>query len=254
MAYEKELKVAKEIAVKAGKIMLDYFDAEQGLEHKDDLSEVTMADTKINKLVIEELSKKFNDGIIGEEESTADFGNGRKWFCDPIDGTRSFVIGIPVAMFSLGLVVDGSPVLGIAYDPFQQKMFWAIKNEGSFCNDNRLQVSKHKLANNYIMLSSNPEKLINKSGMINKLINAAAKLDSAKAAVFNSCLVAQGRVAGYLGANLHPHDIAAIHVIIEEAGGRVTSYDGKVLDYTKPFRGAIISNGVVHDNLVNYAE
>ncbi|HEX5456427.1 MAG TPA: hypothetical protein VFW77_03620, partial [Candidatus Saccharimonadales bacterium] len=73
MNYQKELRVAKDIALKSGSIMLEYFDGEQGLEHKEEITgatEVTIADKKINSLVIKELSKHFDDGIVGEEEST----------------------------------------------------------------------------------------------------------------------------------------------------------------------------------------
>src|SRR5437868_351607 len=105
MNYSKELNAANEIAFKAGKIMLEYFDGDQQVDTKSDNSPVTIADKLINSMVIEELAKHFpEDGVIGEEESTTDYGPGRKWFCDPIDGTIGYIWGTPTSMFSLALV------------------------------------------------------------------------------------------------------------------------------------------------------
>ncbi|HEX5455934.1 MAG TPA: inositol monophosphatase, partial [Candidatus Saccharimonadales bacterium] len=225
----------------------------QGLEHKEEITgatEVTIADKKINSLVIKELSKHFDDGIVGEEESTDSYGMGRRWICDPIDGTKAFVIGAPTAMFSLGLAVDGIPVLGMAYDPFLDRMYWAVKDRGSYCNGRRLNVSDKNLPGGYIMMHSDPTKIVKDTELINNLVKAGANLDALYGAVYKSCLVAQGRVSGYIEKEVNPHDIAATHIIVEEAGGKVTGYDGKKLDYSKPFRGAILSNGLVHEALV----
>ncbi len=106
--YTQELDVAKKISKQSGTIMLEYFDGDQQRKMKQDGSPVTVADTAINAMVIAELSKAFpGDIVIGEEESTGGYGLGRRWFCDPIDGTKAFTWGVPTAMFSLGLVVDG---------------------------------------------------------------------------------------------------------------------------------------------------
>lgn len=249
--FEDELKVAKDIARKAGDIIMEYFDGDQELAHKADGSVVTIADTKVNSMVIDELNKHFDDGIIGEEESTADFGSGRKWFCDPIDGTKAFVIGVPTAMFSLALVIDGRPVLGVAFNPFLDHMYWGVKGHGSYRNDAKLQVATGKLKNNYVLMSSSIEKLVEEPGAVNKLNDIGAKPTSLPGAVFKSCLVADGKVVGYFEPVVYAHDMAAVDVIVNEAGGMVTSLDGKKLDYTKPFRGAAVSNKVVHSGLLD---
>ena len=94
--------------------MRQYFDIDQEGEWKDDGTPVTIADTAINRLVIERIVEAFpEDGVIGEEESNTEYGMGRKWFCDPIDGTKAYTWGVATAMFSLGLVVDGVPVAGV---------------------------------------------------------------------------------------------------------------------------------------------
>lgn len=249
--FESELKVAEDIARQAGEIMLEYFDAEQYLDHKDDGTVVTIADKKINSLVIKELSRHFEDGVIGEEESTSEYGMGRKWICDPIDGTKAFVLGVPTSMFSLALAVDGKPVLGVVYDPYLNRLYHGIKGKGSYCNGLKLSVSDNEINGHYVGVSSDNAGLVENAGIIKRLLKAGAKLDTTHGAVCKSCLVAQGRTVAYIEKRVNPHDIAAVHVLVEEAGGKVTGYDGKELDYSKHFKGAIISNGKVHQDILD---
>lgn len=248
--YDRELSVAKEIALSAGDIILKYFDGDQGLQRKDDDSPVTKADILVNELVISELEKNFpEDGIIGEEKSTADYGLGRKWLCDPIDGTVGFVWGTPTAMFSLALVVDGKPVMGVVYDTFLKRMYEGVVGSGSFCNDTKLQVSDKDLKKGHVAVTSDVTKIRNLS-YVAGLLDEGAYLPVFSGAVYKSSLVAKGKFEGYIEAGVGAHDMAAVQVIVEEAGGTVTGQDGNELDYSKPFKGAIVSNGKVHDKLV----
>lgn len=248
--FDKELQVAKNVAYLAGKIMLEYFDGDQQREHKDDGTEVTIADKKINSMAIEELTKHFDYGIVGEEESTAEYGSGYRWFCDPIDGTKAFVMGVPTSTFSLGLVIDGKPVLGVAYSPFLDKLYTAVKGQGSFCNGEPIKVSEDDLNGHFVAVNSKLEDIVENPGYVKNLLNAGARPHSICGAVYNGCLVASGRFVGYSEPRTHAHDVAAIEVIIEEAGGKVTGLDGKPFDYTKPFRGLVASNGIVHDQIL----
>ena len=249
--YKKELTIAKSIARKAGVIMKKYFfESDQKVQRKNDGSAVTIADIKINRLVIEELAEHFDDGVIGEEESTALYGMGRRWFCDPIDGTKAFVWGTPTAMFSLGLVVDGVPTLGVAYDPFLDMLYYAIRGEGSYCNGALLHVSQVRLAGAEVAITSSIERLIKGPKFVKELLAEKARLATFSGAVYKACLVARGKLVGYIEAGVGAHDMAAAHVIVEEAGGKVTGFDGKKLDYTQPFKAVIVSNTLVHKKLV----
>jgi len=253
MNYEKEIEVAKKVARESGKTILEYFDfgnKEQGVEYKDDKSPVTKADVLINEYIIEELLNEFpEDGVIGEERSTSTYGMGRKWICDPIDGTAAFTWGMPIAMFSLALVIDGRPVLGVAYDAFLDKMYFGVKEKGSFCNDIRLEVSDNNLDGGKVAVTSNPYKIKNLN-YISKFEEAGVQLRTLNGAVYKSCLVAKGKFEGYVEHIVGPHDMAAMQVILEEAGGKMTAIDGSELDYSQPFKGAIASNGKVHDEIV----
>ncbi len=248
--YTKELKVAKILAQKAGKIMLKYFDIDQQIKIKSDNSPVTVADTLINSMVIKELFKHFpEDGIIGEEESTSEYGMGRRWFCDPIDGTNAYTWGVPTAMFSIALVIDGRPVLGVAYDPFLKKMYEGVIGNGSYQNGKKLSVSKIALSKGTFATTSNAVK-IPKLAYIPELMRLGTRIAPASGAVYKSCLVAKGRFVGYLEHGVNAHDMAAVHVIVEEAGGKISGLDGEELDYSKPFKGAIVSNGKIHKEIV----
>ena len=251
--YEKELTVAKDIARKAGAIMLKYFDDDQHIELKEDASFVTIADKQINRLVIEELAKHFDDIVIGEEESTGEYGMGRRWLCDPIDGTKAYVWGTPTAMFSLGLVVDGAPVMGVAYDPFLDRLYEASLGGGSFCNGVALRVSGTGLDGGIVATTSSTRKIEKRLKSIAYLAEKGASDAVFSGAVCKICLVARGRFVGYFEGGIGAHDMAAAQVIVEEAGGKVTDFTGARLDYSKPFQGAVVSNGVVHDDLVTCA-
>ena len=251
-----ELEVGISIAKAAGVIMKYYFFADdQGVEHKSDKSPVGIADKKINSLVIERLAEAFpDDGVIGEEESNTEYGMGRKWFCDPVDGTVAFLQGVPTAMFSLALVEDGKPLLGIAYDPFLDLMYIGIAGEQSTCNGKPIFVSQKDLSAGGEVAVSSRVNFLGDMPHIQKMITAKVSLVSFNGAVYKTCLVAKGKFSGYIERGVCAHDVAAVHTIIEGAGGKITGIDGNTLDYSKPFRGAIVSNGIVHDQIVEYCK
>lgn len=250
--FKLELVTAISIAKESGQIMLKYFDDEQFVETKEDNSQVTIADKIINSLVISRLSKIFpDDGVIGEEESNSDYGNGRKWFCDPIDGTRGYIWGVPTAMFSLALVIDGKPVVGVVYDPFLDRMYTGIHGERSYCNFKILTVSKLTLKTGVFAVSSSLQSL-SKTNHFQKMIDDNIRLTSFSGAVYKCCLIAKGKLVGYAEHGVNAHDMAAVHIIVVGAGGKITSIEGNDLDYSKPFKGAIVSNRIAHDEIIKY--
>jgi fructose-1,6-bisphosphatase/inositol monophosphatase family enzyme len=253
--FKAELIAAERLAREAGKVMLKYFDTDQQAQIKPDGSPVTIADTTINQMVLEELGRHFpRDGVIGEEASSKDISQARLWYCDPIDGTKAYRWGSPTAMFSLGLLENGKPVLGVAYDPFAKKMFTATTGQGAFVNGEPIRVSDQTIDTGFIAVSSNISKaVVEQPGYLVGLAQQKAELTVLSGAVFKSCLVATGRCAGYLEDVVGPHDIAAVDVIVTEAGGKVTGWDGQPLDYKNGFTGAILSNGVVHEELLKIA-
>lgn len=244
--YQAELEVAKEIALEAGKIMRAYFDGDQQTAFKEDGSPVTIADRKINTLVIDVLNARFpDDGVIGEEESTAKHGMGRRWICDPIDGTKAFTWGVPTATFSLGLVVDGRPKVGVVYDPYLDRIYTAIEGTGSYCNGEKLQVSTETLENGIVAVASDVKEIMS-LGYIRNI----PKPVTFSGPIYKSTLVAKGRFVGFVEAGPTDYDMAAVELIVTEAGGKVSNLHGEFLDYTKPFAGVVVTNGVVHQQLL----
>lgn len=240
----REMHAATTAAYLAGKIMLKYFNADHKVTNKSDGTPVTIADKAINEMVIDRLVREFPSyGVVGEEQSTEDVSQERVWYCDPIDGTKSFIRGIPTAMFSLGLVEAGRPVMGVAFDPFQNNIFTASQGGGSYKNRTRIHVSDVNLDQGVVGVSSNIARSLNKRpAYLAAMARKGMEMDITNGAVFKACLLASGKFAGYLEPVLGPHDVAAAEVIVAEAGGFVSGWDGRMLDYSEEFKGAIMAN------------
>lgn len=254
MEYSPELDAAKSIAFEAGEIMRHYATHDQKRVTKDDGTPVTVADTTINQLVIDRLAKSFpDDVVIGEEASTGGYGAGRRWLCDPIDGTKAFTWGVPTAMFSLALIVDGRPVVGVCFEPMLGKLYWATKGAGAFCNDTRITVNSQTLDSGILAIASAPED-IRYNPIVHRIMDNGITTAVFSGAVYKASAVAEGRFIGYVEHKVNAYDIAAVDIITTEAGGSVTSLDGVVHDYSTPLKGVIVSNTIVHEELVALAQ
>jgi fructose-1,6-bisphosphatase/inositol monophosphatase family enzyme len=248
------LEFAKKLAYEAGEIMRRYFGKNPDSEMKADDTIVTIADKEINSLVIQRIKENFpGHSVDGEEES---FGekNVNLWACDPIDGTNPFAMTLAVAVFSLAFVYDGAPKVGVVYDPFADRMFWAAEGTGAYLNGEKTYVSKQKLGPgariSYDQWSRADYDVL--TPLAKMAQETGAYMLSPGSTTHASALVAQGDFVasvfpGTIGKNV---DIAAAKVIVEEAGGRVTDLFGNEQRYDGDIKGAITSNGVVHDELV----
>lgn len=248
MAYEKELIFAKEMAQLAGDIMKKYYREDQHVEIKSDMTPVTIADKAVNNMLVEKVKKQFPaHGVLGEEESwNADRES--LWVCDPIDGTPAFIYHIPTSMFSLAFVVDGRPKVAVAYNAFTGDLYQAVIGEGSYLNDQRIGVSQRVWGN--ARLAGSSDGAVDGIAQRDALVEEGNKVINSYGAVFKGCLIAEGSLDGRVFVHKSAHDIAAIKLIIEEAGGRVTDLDGNEQRYDQNINGAIMSNGLVHNELV----
>ncbi len=248
------LQFAKDIAYYAKKVMLDGFNNKLDLSFKDDKTVVTEVDRDINRYLIDRVKEKYNThSVIGEEEvyySSSKY----VWVCDPLDGTGMFVNHIPVFVFSLALVYDGEVVVGVVYDPSMDKLYSATKGNGAFCNDIRISVNdKHLGSLGYrtnVEIFNND--LIDEVSLIADL-KKQSKISSI-GSVARSCMAI---AAGDFSCDVFPGsshgncDIAASTLIVSEAGGCVTNFYGDVDRYDKNIKGAIISNGVSHNEILS---
>ena len=179
---------------------------------------VTKTDKRVEKILIEELSKsKKNYSFITEE--TGKILNKNKdifWLIDPIDGTINFLHGIPHFAISVALQINNEIVIGLVFDPIKNEIFYAEKNNGSYINNNRIRVSK-KSNLDECLFASNSDGVKSIYPKLNTRNTGCAALDLA--------YVGCGRFDGYFHNNINIWDIAAGKIIIEEAGGKVNDID-----------------------------
>ncbi len=246
------LKFAKDIAHKAGKIMLKHYTGDNGSFYKFDNTIVTLADTEINHYLIEQVKKTYpTHSVDGEEEQ---FGKSNYvWVCDPVDGTAMYARHIPVATFSLALVVDGKPVVGVVFDPFSKNLYEATLGGGAYLNGEKIHVNDIKLddmrsISNFDMW---PEATYNTYDAI-KEIGAKTYFLSIGSAVHGCMEVANGNFnLEIFAGGVHKNcDVAASKIIVEEAGGKVTDLFGCEQSYDQSINGAVITNGVIHDEVI----
>lgn len=240
------------LARKAGIIMRKYFFAtDQGLQYKSDNSPVTNADTEVNEIIIKEIEKVFpNHGVLAEERSTLNDTHKDVWVCDPVDGTKAFIWGVPTAMFSLAYVKDGEALVGIVYDPFLDRMYTAVKGKKAFCNDLPLKVSSNHLSGSLFGGGSSSRQFQKWQAFYEHLEANGVHVMWFSGAVYKMMLVASGKSIGYVEEQINTHDFAAAKVIVEEAGGKVTLLDGTEPRLDRLNKGALITNGVVHKEIL----
>jgi fructose-1,6-bisphosphatase/inositol monophosphatase family enzyme len=250
---------AVEFAKVAGAIMRKHFTVGLKKELKDDssLSPVTIADLEINSALIDAIREKFpTHSILAEEESY--FTEPRSeylWICDPLDGTRLYAMGIPISAFSLALTKDGESLLGVIYDPYSDRLYVAEKGKGAFMNGKPIRVSERETLKgsqgDIEFTRKGKYEIFNLPGELlkNHGVSSIAKLPSI---VYVSAMVAAGQYDFVVFPLTHAHDIAAAKVIVEEAGGKVTSLMGNEqrYDYDNTIDGALITNGKLHDELL----
>lgn len=250
---EKYLEFAKEIANKSKEIMLKYFNEDNSSNYKYDNTIVTIADTEINEYLINRVKETFpTHSVDGEEDS---FGKSEyTWVCDPIDGTAMYARHIPIAVFSLALVVAGTPIIGVVYDPFTDSLYSAIKGKGAYKNDVKINVNKIKFndmrsISHYDMW---PNSSYNIYDAIKELGSKTYMISIGSIARACMC-VASGEfnLAIFPGTKHKNCDIAASKIIVEEAGGKVTNLFGDDQRYDTDIKGAVISNGKVHEEVIN---
>ena len=194
---------------------------------------VTASDKKVEKILINELQKaRPSYSILSEETGQINNDKSFKWIIDPIDGTANFLHGIPHFAISIGLEHDDEIICGIVYDPIKDEMFVAEKGNGSYLNNQRMRVSSRSKLKDCIVFTGGP-KLESKSRELAieeykkfslKILIPIRNLGSAS---LDMAYVAAGRCDGFWQRNLNYWDIAAGIILVKEAGGFVTDFEGE---------------------------
>ncbi|HYV33486.1 MAG TPA: inositol monophosphatase [Candidatus Limnocylindria bacterium] len=245
------------LAKRAGEEIRKNFVLGMDREIKKDGSPVTKTDLAINKMVVEEVQKNFpGHAVIGEEESHSITDAEYSWVCDPVDGTIPFSHGMPTCAFSLALTRNGKPILGVAYDAFMDRMVVAEEGKGAFLNGEKIQVSTHKnLEGAYISHCIWRHMQYSLLGFYDDMVfNSKAENFAVGSIVYNAILLAAGQIDGIVFAHHTAHDVAAIKIIVEEAGGKVTDFWGNDQRYDQPVKGCLISNGLIHEELLKLVQ
>lgn len=236
----------------AGVIMLDYFNrANKGVQTKADKTHVTEADKAINQLVIERVAATFpTHGVLGEEVSDNADRN-ELWVCDPIDGTEGFILGVPTSMFSLAFTVRGEPFVAVTYDPFQDRLYHAVKGSGAYMNGQPIHVCENQSLDGLTVgVTGGFRQIISAQELLKEFVRQGARIGMMPGNVYKGSLVARGLAGAQLFPGRSAHDIAANKLIVEESGGVVTDLQGNDQRYDQPIYGAIVSAPGVHKQIV----
>ncbi len=246
------------IAREAGALLLQYFHQGLKIEYKGDADLVTAADRASESLIRERIAKQFpSHDVLGEEQGLNDQGSDYRWYVDPLDGTTNFAHGYPVFCVSMALEhrvsgASGELVAGVVYDPTRDELFTAEQGKGAELNGTPIHVSKAAQLKECLLATGFPSHKRHKNPNIHfyhQITLRTHGVRRAGSAALDLCNVASGRFDGFWEFNLNPWDTAAGALIVEEAGGKVSCFDGST--FLLDSRETLASNGLVHDALVN---
>jgi histidinol-phosphatase len=238
--------VAVEAARQAARLALGYYDRGLAVEWKHDRSPVTVADREAEALLHTTLLGRFpDDGFLGEEHGEQSGSSGFRWIIDPIDGTRSFVRGIPIWATLVGLEYKGEQIAGVCEVPVLGQTYRALRGDGAYRGDRRLRVSDVATLDEAMMFYSSLSWFV-RAGKQAEFLTLAARTQRQRGFgdFYGFVLVAQGSGELMVEHGVHAWDVAALKPIVEEAGGRLTDWDGTP---TVHRTDVIASNGRLHD-------
>ncbi len=251
-----------QLASQAGEIMTSNFQLGMVRELKEDDTPLTKSDTAINKLVIESLHRDFPHIRVISEEGCNDVGDAEYTvYCDPVDGTIPFSLGVPISTFCISVVHNRRAIVGLIHDPFQHRTWHATREDTrggvAWIKQNgcemALKVSQHNsLKSSNVAMCWWKGSPYNLHGVCQKLMDAGGKwMNSCSIAYFGG-LIASGEFDASIFPGQKSWETSAMQVIVEEAGGIATNIYGNQLQYNGEdvVEGHVISNGVIHDELL----
>jgi 3'(2'), 5'-bisphosphate nucleotidase len=264
---EKELRTAKELAVKAGRVILGHyergFEALEKVGADDHLEPVTVADIEASRLIVDGLAAAFpNDAILSEEEpdnTDKRLSSKRVWIIDPLDGTAGFVKRDGDFAVQIGLAVDGKPAAGIVYLPYHRKMYSAVRGCGAFLDSGE---SETVLSTSSLIDPSKMTAAVTRNHLTERILRTIEYFDFDNVVRRGSVGLKTGLIAEReCDVYIHPSprtklwDTCAPQIILEEAGGRITDIFGGELNYRRRDlqnrNGIVATNGAAHDLIID---
>jgi myo-inositol-1(or 4)-monophosphatase len=245
------------IAREAGGLLLEYFQQNLKIEYKGDADLVTAADRASETLIRERIGKQFpSHDVLGEEQGLNDRGSEYRWYVDPLDGTTNFAHGYPVFCVSMALErrsgATARRIAAVVYDPTRAELFSAERGKGARLNGGPIRVSKVAQLKECLVATGFPSHKRHKNPNIyfyHQITLRTHGVRRAGSAALDLCNVACGRFDGFWEFNLNPWDTAAGALIVEEAGGKMSRFDGSPFQLDS--RETLASNGLVHDALLH---
>ena len=238
------------IAIKAGEEILKYYNDDIEVTHKDDSSPLTKADLASNKIILNALHELDRTIPILSEESLVEW-NQRKnwtkyWLVDPLDGTKEFIEGIPHFSISIALVKDGSPVIGIIYNPYTEEMFYAEKDKGAYLNGSNVKISvKEKLIDSSIVVSRSEYR----KKLWNEYKESFSAIESIGSVAYKLGLVSANKYDIFSTvAPKNEWDICAGDCIIREAGGVFKTINDKNIIYNQ--KKTLVTDPIIATNSI----
>ena len=247
-----ELAAAISAVKEAGEVLRGAFGKEHVVTHKGEVDIVTEADERAEAVIRESLLGAFpsygmlaeeGGGLVGEEDA--------RWIVDPLDGTTNYAHGLPIFCVSIALERAGKVILGVVYDPAREEIYIAQRGGGATLNGEPMRVSGTEEMIDALMVTGFPydreevQVAVNLFGRFAMQTRSMRRLGSA---ALDLCYVASGRLDGYYERGVHPWDVAAGALMVEEAGGKVTDYRGRV--HNLEGREVVASNGLLHPDMV----
>jgi len=254
---------ASAIAVEAGALLRDYFGRGVATEYKGDVDLVTEADRASEQLIVERLHALFPEhGVYGEEGTRSNMDREYRWYIDPLDGTTNFAHTFPVFCVSMGLErrtpslaasQDGELIAGIVYDPLRDELFTAEKEKGAYLNGRRIHVSRTAELSEALLATGFPSLKRHENPNIHfyqQFTLRSHGVRRAGSAALDLAYTACGRVDGYWEFNLNPWDTSAGALLVSEAGGSMTTFDGS--PFRLDSREVLATNGLLRDELLGF--
>lgn len=240
-------------AREAGSLLRERFGNAGAVEFKGAVDLVTEMDKRSEQLIISRIKGAFPDhGILTEESPEEKSSNGSRWIIDPIDGTTNYAHAFPVFCVSIAFEQDGEVELGVVYNPMLDELFVAEKGGGATLNGAPISVSKTETLDTSLLATGFPYDI--RTSEKNNLDNFALfavrvqAIRRAGSAALDLSYTACGRFDGFWEMKLRPWDVAAAALIVTEAGGRITGFDGSAFSIYGD--ECLASNSLVHDEML----